>query len=632
MPSDRTTVTELGTGLGMLGLERIDEAMRSRTPVMHSLSPEMWERLGRLRAGGAYDAEFHAAWANGQAFLRADDGLRGRLPLVVEWKGTGRAPGDEVAPIDLRVDHVYLVSCKYLSKILFNVSPASIFDSLLFGGPGRGTRPTRDARPGGGDWYAEVAPARVPGALRVRSASPPVEAAEASSALAVLTPTRSRGADTGRRCPPRSALPGLSDGRRRSVPRRADADARRRAPAPPGLARAAGRAPSTSPCRSARRWATGSARAGRRAPRSSTPRCRARWPGRPPAAGRRPWTSAAGRARPCCGASCASGSAPYFVLGSSADALPPAAHRDLVGLAPAVPADRHRPWRASGAASPGWAGRPSCATGPPTSVPTRGRAHRGALEPRPFRRAARGQGLPRHAAPPRSGVLHAAMSAFDPAAFTPPLRVPQSRLAAGRAPSLRPSPTWPWCARPRPIRSSPPSRRCRGRTRTTRAGPSLSASTHATPRATATRSSSPTEAAPTVGHRVDRAVAAGDRERARLHRLLARRPRPRAAASPPTPCGAWSRSPSARSPSRACISSSSPGTSRRPARPQRPGSSARRRCGVGAHRRRAARRRLLRLAPTRESRTLQADARRTGPSAARSRSRGLVPGQPEGRS
>ena len=121
MPSDRTTVTELGTGLGMLGLDGIDAAVQSRTAVMHSLSPEMWNLLDRLRAGGAYDAEFHAAWANGQAFLTATDGLRGRLPQVVEWKGTGRAPGDEVAPIDLRVDHVYLVSCKYLSKILFNV-------------------------------------------------------------------------------------------------------------------------------------------------------------------------------------------------------------------------------------------------------------------------------------------------------------------------------------------------------------------------------------------------------------------------------------------------------------------------------------------------------------------------------
>src|ERR1035441_6095465 len=99
VPSDRTTVTELGTGLGMLGLAGIDEAVRARTPVMHSLSPEMWERLAGLRAGGAYDAEFHAAWANGQAFLAADDGLRGRLPKVVEWKGTGRGSVPPQPPI-----------------------------------------------------------------------------------------------------------------------------------------------------------------------------------------------------------------------------------------------------------------------------------------------------------------------------------------------------------------------------------------------------------------------------------------------------------------------------------------------------------------------------------------------------
>jgi hypothetical protein len=157
MPSERTTVTELGTALGMLGFGGIDEAVRSRTPVMHNLSPETWDRLARLRAGGAYDAEFHAAWENGRAFLVARDGLRGRLPAVVEWKGTGRAPGDEVAPIDLRVDHVYLVSCKYLSNIVFNVSPAHVFDDLLTGGSAR-ARPTREGAPSGRDWYAEVAP------------------------------------------------------------------------------------------------------------------------------------------------------------------------------------------------------------------------------------------------------------------------------------------------------------------------------------------------------------------------------------------------------------------------------------------------------------------------------------------
>ena len=145
MPSDRTTVTELGTALGMLGTPDIDVAVRSRTPVMHSLSPEDWDRLAQLRAGGAFDTEFHAAWENGRAFLAAEDGLRGRLPNVVEWKGTGRAPGDEVAPIDLRVDHVYLVSCKYLSDILFNASPPTCSTISSSGAPRQPIRPREAA-------------------------------------------------------------------------------------------------------------------------------------------------------------------------------------------------------------------------------------------------------------------------------------------------------------------------------------------------------------------------------------------------------------------------------------------------------------------------------------------------------
>jgi len=210
MPSDRTTVTELGTGLGMLGRADIDEAVRSRTPVMHSLSPEMWERLARLRAGGAYDAEFHAAWANGQAFLAAADGLRGRLPNVVEWKGTGRAPGDEVAPIDLRVDHVYLVSCKYLSNILFNVSPSHVFDDLLSGGPGRAGRAARGALPGGGDWYAEVAPAEHRALYEaVRKAASRSEGVTPAPGMPVR---RDRAPFVGGRSPTAVALPGLGAG------------------------------------------------------------------------------------------------------------------------------------------------------------------------------------------------------------------------------------------------------------------------------------------------------------------------------------------------------------------------------------------------------------------------------------
>jgi hypothetical protein len=153
VPNLRTMVTELGTGLGMLGQGDVDEVLKTRSPVMRSLSPEDWDRLSSVRAGGAFDAEFHAAWRNGHAFLTARDGLRSRRPELVEWKGAVRGSGDEVAPVDLRIDHVYLVSCKYMSKILFNVSPTHVFDALLVGGP------ARRGRGGGGDWYAEVAAA-----------------------------------------------------------------------------------------------------------------------------------------------------------------------------------------------------------------------------------------------------------------------------------------------------------------------------------------------------------------------------------------------------------------------------------------------------------------------------------------
>jgi hypothetical protein len=152
VPNLRTMVTELGTGLGMLGHDDLDEVLANRSSVMRSLSPEDWDRLITVQAGGVFDTEFHAAWLNGRAFLAARDGLRGRRPELVEWKGAVRGSGDEVAPVDLRIDHVYLVSCKYMSKILFNVSPTHVFDSLLVGGPARRGRGV------GGDWYAEVAP------------------------------------------------------------------------------------------------------------------------------------------------------------------------------------------------------------------------------------------------------------------------------------------------------------------------------------------------------------------------------------------------------------------------------------------------------------------------------------------
>jgi hypothetical protein len=52
-----------------------------------------------------------------------------------------------VIPADLRVDHAYLVSCKYLSRIVLNAGPSRLFDRALSGDERSLT-----------DWFAEVAP------------------------------------------------------------------------------------------------------------------------------------------------------------------------------------------------------------------------------------------------------------------------------------------------------------------------------------------------------------------------------------------------------------------------------------------------------------------------------------------
>ena len=147
MPDDRTTVTELGTALGTLPFDTLSAALRSRAAEL-DLTDTVWDRLQALHASGRFAEEFAAAWANGQAFLHAPDALCGRPPRLVEWTGGRRPPGDEAAPVDLRIDHVYLVSCKYLSRTIANPSPARLFDGLL------ATSGPWSQR----DWYQEVAP------------------------------------------------------------------------------------------------------------------------------------------------------------------------------------------------------------------------------------------------------------------------------------------------------------------------------------------------------------------------------------------------------------------------------------------------------------------------------------------
>ena len=148
MADERTQVTELGTAAGMvLGEAHADldllpavEIPGVRDAVWRpplEAAAEPWHRHhGILRA----------ALANGAAFRAAV--LKGSDPDRIDWRGSARAMWVSDAPVDLRVNDVYLVSAKYDSVCLLNRAPASVFDDLLASKAGA-RRPS---------WYGEVAP------------------------------------------------------------------------------------------------------------------------------------------------------------------------------------------------------------------------------------------------------------------------------------------------------------------------------------------------------------------------------------------------------------------------------------------------------------------------------------------
>lgn len=147
MADTRTEITEIVTGLGLFGFRDLDRALAARPRFITNVDDEVFDRLDAARALEVHDRIFETAYGNGAVFARADDGLRGRPPWIVEWKGPHRPPAYEQIPADLRVDHVYLLSCKYGSNILLNASPWHVFDRAL-----------SERSKHSGDWFAEVAP------------------------------------------------------------------------------------------------------------------------------------------------------------------------------------------------------------------------------------------------------------------------------------------------------------------------------------------------------------------------------------------------------------------------------------------------------------------------------------------
>jgi len=145
MPGALTEITEIATALGMLAPD-LTTALASKPDRLGNVSEDVWARISAAFDAGNHASTFVAAFENGVTFLRSEDGLRSRAPRLVEWKGPHQAPVDPVTPTDLRVDHVYQISCKYLSKILLNCGPARLFDRLLVGD-----------RRGNENWFAACA-------------------------------------------------------------------------------------------------------------------------------------------------------------------------------------------------------------------------------------------------------------------------------------------------------------------------------------------------------------------------------------------------------------------------------------------------------------------------------------------
>ena len=142
---DTTLISELATALGMIR-KTLPEAIAHLPTELQGVTSHDWKALTELHEAGKHATLFSNSFANGRAFSTSEVALRHRQPGMVEWCGPRKLRGEFAIPADLRVDDVYLVSCKYDSKNLLNSGPAKLFDNRL-----------KDTRRGATSWYEEVA-------------------------------------------------------------------------------------------------------------------------------------------------------------------------------------------------------------------------------------------------------------------------------------------------------------------------------------------------------------------------------------------------------------------------------------------------------------------------------------------
>lgn len=149
MADERTQITELATAAGiMLGKEHAHHDLLDVLDIP-GIQDDSWRPLLLTAAEDwhRYHPILRAALANGASFR--EHVLRGREPNSIEWRGGSKTMWASDAPVDLRVDDVYLISAKYDSVCLLNRAPAAVFDGLLASTSG-GRSP---------NWYEFVAPA-----------------------------------------------------------------------------------------------------------------------------------------------------------------------------------------------------------------------------------------------------------------------------------------------------------------------------------------------------------------------------------------------------------------------------------------------------------------------------------------
>jgi hypothetical protein len=140
-----TLISELTTALGTIR-KTLAEAIAYMPTELLDVPARVWQTLTDLHEDPQHNDLFEMSFANGRSFAESALALRHRQPQRVEWCGPRKVGGEDAIPADLRIDDVYLISCKYNSQHLSNSGPSKLFENRLRETP---TSPS---------WYGVVAP------------------------------------------------------------------------------------------------------------------------------------------------------------------------------------------------------------------------------------------------------------------------------------------------------------------------------------------------------------------------------------------------------------------------------------------------------------------------------------------